>query len=165
MAPNAMLPLFRGGKFDQEYNSRGRRKMQFSIPPGTKRVEILATITGHGSDENNCAEFCITSHYFIVNGVHKNSRIFDTAGTGNGCADQVSQGTEPNEHGTWMYGRNGWCDGQNITPWVEDITDQVDFDAENNIRYYAYFNGTDPDPKSNPGNIIMYSYIIFFSVV
>jgi len=165
VAPSSIIPLFRGGKFDQNYNARGKRKLEFTIPPGTRKVEIFATITGHGSDNNNCAEFCVTSHHFIVNGKHENSRIFDTAGTATGCADQVSQGSEPNEHGTWLYGRNGWCDGQNIAPWVEDITAQLDFDKENKIRYFGYFNGTDPDPKQNPGNIIMYSYLVFFSIV
>jgi len=165
VAPNTILPLFRGGKFDQSYNIRGKRKLTFNIPSGTKKVQIFATITGHGSDNNNCAEFCVTSHHFIVNGKHENSRIFDTAGTSTGCADQVSQGSEPNEHGTWLYGRNGWCDGQNIAPWVEDITAQLDFDKENKIRYFGYFNGTDPDPRQNPGNIIMYSYLVFSSVV
>lgn len=28
---------------------------------------------------------------------------------------QVLQGSEPNEHGTWQYGRGGWCDGQEVT--------------------------------------------------
>lgn len=27
---------------------------------------------------------------------------------------QVLQGSEPNEHGTWQYGRGGWCDGQEV---------------------------------------------------
>ena len=29
------------------------------------------------------------------------------------CA-QVREGIVPNEHGTWQYGRNGWCDGQQV---------------------------------------------------
>ena len=29
---------------------------------------------------------------------------------------QVLEGSEPNEHGTWQYGRGGWCDGQEVTP-------------------------------------------------
>lgn len=27
---------------------------------------------------------------------------------------QVLEGSEPNEHGTWQYGRGGWCDGQEV---------------------------------------------------
>jgi len=37
------------------------------------------------------------------------------AGTLWGCADRVAQGSVPNEHGTWQYGRAGWCDGQQVT--------------------------------------------------
>ena len=29
-------------------------------------------------------------------------------------AAQVREGIVPNEHGTWQYGRNGWCDGQQV---------------------------------------------------
>ena len=29
---------------------------------------------------------------------------------------QVREGIVPNEHGTWQYGRNGWCDGQQVRP-------------------------------------------------
>ena len=35
---------------------------------------------------------------------------------------QVEEGGIPNEHGTWHFGRNGWCDGQNVRPWVVDVT-------------------------------------------
>lgn len=44
------------------------------------QVELVATITGHGSDENGCGEFCVTSHHFLVNAVFNNTRIFDSAG-------------------------------------------------------------------------------------
>ena len=36
-------------------------------------------ITGHGSDENGCGEFCVTSHHFSVNG-HVNNITFSEAG-------------------------------------------------------------------------------------
>lgn len=41
---------------------------------------IFAVITGHGSDENGCGEFCVTSHHFSVNG-HINNVTFSEAGT------------------------------------------------------------------------------------
>lgn len=44
------------------------------------QVELFAVITGHGSDENGCGEFCVTSHHFLINGVFNNTRIFDSAG-------------------------------------------------------------------------------------
>ena len=45
------------------------------------KVVIFAVITGHGSDENGCGEFCVTSHHFSVNG-HVNNITFSEAGTG-----------------------------------------------------------------------------------
>ncbi len=44
------------------------------------------------------------------------------AGSEFGCADKVPEGVEPNEHGTWFYGRDGWCDGQDVRPWVQDVS-------------------------------------------
>lgn len=43
---------------------------------------------GHGYDNNQCAEFCITSHHFIVNG-HEHMLNFTEAGKPWGCADKV----------------------------------------------------------------------------
>lgn len=149
------------------------------------QVELYTVITGHGSDENGCGEFCVTSHHFLVNGVFNNTRIFDSAGsnvcernvihttfalyckspiqyysskswstfddiwlTGHrymfcsrsyvgalgcgigsalGCAMRVREGAVPNEHGTWLYGRGGWCDGLQVNPWRIDITKQVQY--------------------------------------
>lgn len=83
-------------------------------------------------------------------------------GTPLGCANQVLTGVEPNEHGTWLYGRNGWCDGRNVFPWVIDITQQVSLNKHNQISYFGWFNGTDPNPKQNPGMISLYSYLVYY---
>ena len=89
--------------------------------------------------------------------------MFYFSGTPFGCANQVPTGVEPNEHGTWLYGRDGWCDGRNVFPWVIDITEQVQKGQQTNvIQYFGWFNGSDPDPKQNPGEIILYSYLVFY---
>eukprot|EP00794_Sanderia_malayensis_P003073 gene3073-3537_t len=161
--PYKIKRLFRGGTFDKDYNSRYSPKA-FTVPSNAKKVKFYAVITGHGSDDNNCAEFCVTSHDFVVNKKFKNTRVFSNAGTPTGCADRVKTGVIPNEHGTWLYGRNGWCDGQEVDPWLEDITDQVDMSGGkvNTISYHGYFNGKDPAPKKEPGYIIMHSFLIFY---
>ena len=43
---------------------------------------------GHGYDNNQCAEFCITSHHFTVNG-KEHVLNFTEAGKPWGCADKV----------------------------------------------------------------------------
>ncbi|XP_061172505.1 uncharacterized protein LOC133181876 [Saccostrea echinata] len=124
-------------------------------------VVIFALITGHRSDENGVGEFCVTSHHFSVNG-HISNKTFSEAGTPLGCAKQVLSGVEPNKHGTWLNGRNGWCDGRNVFPWVIDITQQVSLGKNNQITYFGWFSGTNPNPKHYPGMIAIYSYLVYY---
>ena len=160
LVPFQIVPLFRGGTFDEDYNTK---YSPFSFIPskGTERVKLVAVITGHGSDNNNCAEFCVTSHNFVVNNKHNYTRVFRNVGTAMGCADRVPEGVVPNEHGTWLYGRDGWCDGQEVVPWVVDITSALQ-SPNNTIEYFGWFNNTDPHPTRDPGNIIMYSYLTYY---
>ena len=58
-----------------------RRKRNVSTAGNDKRA-------GHGSDNNNCAEFCPTAHMFAVNGA-EHTLNFTVAGTGFGCTAQV----------------------------------------------------------------------------
>ena len=161
LVPNKIQKLYEGGKFDKNYNSK-YKDISFRPPSWAKKVEIVAIITGHGKDNNGCAEFCVTSHHFTVNDLSHNVIVFKNAATAMGCAARVNQGVEPNEHGTWLYGRDGWCPGQEVVPWVKDITDQVNLNSENTIKYFGYFNGTDPNPLHSPGNIDMSSYLVFY---
>ncbi|GCC23001.1 hypothetical protein chiPu_0001392 [Chiloscyllium punctatum] len=159
--PFKLLQLFTGGIFDKNYNKK-YHPIKFVVPSSTKKVELYAVITGHGSDENGCGEFCVTSHHFVINGIFNNTRTFDDAGMPLGCANQVLNGVVPNEHGTWLYGRNGWCDGQDVAPWRKDVTKQVNMAGTNSIIYFGWFKGKDPNPKKNPGEITMYSYLVFY---
>ncbi|XP_078094114.1 uncharacterized protein LOC144509317 isoform X2 [Mustelus asterias] len=77
--PYKLLQLFTGGIFNINYNKK-YQPIKFAVPSSTKKVELYAVITGHGSDENGCGEFCVTSHHFVINGIHNNSKIFDNAG-------------------------------------------------------------------------------------
>ncbi|BDA49567.1 hypothetical protein COCOBI_14-1860 [Coccomyxa sp. Obi] len=159
-----LLPLFTGGTFDAHFNSEDeRRPIRFATPKGTQRAILEAVITGHGSDENNCAEFCVTNHRFSING-KEHWVNFTQAGTAWGCTTKVGEGMIPNEHGTWQYGRNGWCDGQNVRPWLADVTADLlgEGGGENVAEYIGLFEGRDPDPETTPGFIMMESAIIFF---
>jgi hypothetical protein len=78
---------------------------------------------------------------------------------------QVGHGIIPNEHGTWQYGRNGWCDGQNVRPWLADVTKDLraDDEGDNVVEYAGLFEGHDPHAKgSNAGFIMMASSIVFY---
>jgi hypothetical protein len=167
-------------------------------------VLLYAVTTGHGSDDNNCGEFCVTSHVWTINGRLWNLTFavrlrvstiesgrdarwtyerqrggvwteqhawpllsfalsrdrsprscarLQEAGTEWGCTLAVPRGSIPNEHGTWHLGRDGWCDGQNVRPWVVDVTDALfpagaAADSVNNTLWYAgYFQGHTPAPQ------------------
>ena len=51
--------------FNQSYNTLFP-PFAFSVPNGS-RVLLMATISGHGNDNNGCGEFCATEHRFSVN--------------------------------------------------------------------------------------------------
>lgn len=159
--PFKVTSLFSGGTFDKDYNSR-YQEIKFSLPASTKKVELYAVITAHGSDENFCGEFCVTSHHFLINRAINNTLIFESAGSPLGCAMRVPEGGVPNEHGTWLYGRGGWCDGLQVDPWRTDITSQLDMSGSNSVLYFGLYEGRDPNPKTDPGYIIMYSYLVFY---
>ncbi|KAG7282946.1 hypothetical protein CRUP_028463 [Coryphaenoides rupestris] len=160
--PFAVMPLYGGGTFDKNYN-KGRQPIKIPIPPSTKKVLLYAVITGHGSDDHDCAEFCVTSHNFAVNGIN-NTLVFHTAGSGLGCAVRVKEGVVPNEHGTWLYGRGGWCCGLQVDPWTIDVTGQLDLSSQraNVLLYYGLFEGRDPNPTKDPGYIILSSFLVFY---
>ncbi|XP_066501080.1 uncharacterized protein si:dkey-256h2.1 [Hoplias malabaricus] len=160
--PYKLSPLYNGQEqFDRDYNTKFQ-EIKFDIPAATKKVELYAVITGHGSDDNQCCEFCVTSHYFLINSVSNNTLTFDSAGSALGCTLRVGDGGVPNEHGTWLYGRGGWCDGLQVNPWTIDITPQLDMTGPNTILYFGLYDGRNPNPTRDTGYIIMYSYLIFY---
>ena len=76
---------------------------------------------------------------------------------------QVEQGVEPNEHGTWLYGRNGWCDGQDVRPWLADVSADLKAPGAgmNVVEYRGLYRGKDPQPRQNPGYIMQSSTLSF----
>jgi hypothetical protein len=153
-----------GVTFDQHYNDGTNfPPRSVPIPSWAKRATLFSVITGHGSDDNNCAEFCVTTHEVTVAGV-AHSETFDNAGTDEGCAYQTLNGALPNEHGTWLYGRDGWCDGIAVRPWVLDVTADIDFSkAAVDVSYRGLFEGKDPNPKpqTNMPYIIVHMQLVW----
>ncbi|EDO48865.1 predicted protein [Nematostella vectensis] len=164
LVPMSKTDLFTGRLFDENYNKHFAIA-NIKIPPRTARVKLVAAITGHGRDNNDCAGACITSHHFVVNGNYSNMRIFKNARDAPGCADRKVKGrTREDFRDAWLFGREGWCDGQEVVPWEKDITDQLRYGhgAANTISYYGWFNGSDPNPTQDPGIILMSSYLVYY---
>jgi|ERR1712216_812102 len=170
--PRAVVPIVYSnmGEGFNGPNYNLNRTIHFSSPLAeTHRVAVGAIITGHSG-----CEFQPTSHHFVVNGHDYNTSSleyrsrFMEAGSALGCAEKTILGAVPNEHGTWYYGRNGWCDGQDVKPLVWDITDSIPNIKEgvHSLRYYAlsYANGDPNKPNENgcSGIILLSSYLLFW---
>ena len=149
---------FTGGQFDGTYNdlTKYTRDLNFTVPSWADKVEIVATITGHGfgKDNANCAEFCDHQHHYYLNGfttyewhpiVHVQS--------GEGCELEVSSGVVANQFGSWPYGRAGWCAGQDVKQWTYDITSWSDMNGGvNHLTYRGLYNGQEYTPSDGVGN-------------
>lgn len=142
--PEETTFLFAGGGIYTGSNAL-YEPLTVEIPADAIKVELATIISGHGSDGNNCGEFCDMAHWFVVNGDTERAivRDFPESSSRWGCRDQVEQGTIPNQYGTWWYGRAGWCPGKEVPTVVADITDQVVIGAENTFEYYALFEGAE----------------------
>lgn len=138
--PVETVPLWRGGRLDQAYDA-ARAPLDVPIPADAKKVELVTLITGHGGNAPyNCNEFCNHEHLFTVNGVlHR--RSFPEATQPSTCVERVSEGVVPNQHGTWYFGRGGWCPGQDVAPWVVDVTADVVKGQANTVSYRTEFRG------------------------
>lgn len=158
MRPTSATPLFGGGNFNSSYND-GRDPIDVPIAAGAQRVELWAIITGHGGNNNNCAEFCDHQHAFTIGG-QTFTRTHPEAQSNEGCVEQVGHGAVPNQGGTWWFGRGGWCPGQHVEPWVEDVTSLTTAGATATVSYQGlYAGGSIPD---NAGNIRMTSFLVVY---
>jgi hypothetical protein len=158
---STLTPIATGGTFDDQYNV-GRMPVTVAIPADTKHAEVWMIVTGHGSDANQCGEFCDSQHVFTVNGAANTWTVdFPMAGTSNGCITEEKNGMVPNQGGTWWYGRDGWCPGEQVTPHVWDVTSMVQPGSMATVTYEGQFGGTTP-PTGGSGNIVLTSYLVTF---
>ena len=154
------------------YNAN--RTLEFTVPPGTARVALRALASGHGG-----CEFAPTSHHYDVAaaggapaGAFNSTDVardrFMLAGSALGCAAQVARGAEPNEHGTWYYGRDGWCDGMDVKPLVWDVSAALSLDPSvvNTITYHALaydVGGANPTEHGCGGGILLSNSLAFYA--
>lgn len=78
------------------------------------KVYLKNTVSGHGSDNTGCAEFCNKAFALKVN----NSTIAQRQIWRNNCGiNDVYPQT-----GTWVYDRGGWCPGAIVWPSYFDLS-------------------------------------------
>ena len=158
VTPAQTTYLFGGGGFNADYNAK-YQPMDVEIPASASRVEVWAIITGHGMDTDNCAEFCDHHHKFTVNGTDV-TKTHPEVGNQVGCITQIENGMTPNQGGTWWFGRGGWCPGQQVEPWVADVTDAVVPGEAATINYEGLYKGG--TPQGNYGNIRLSSFLVVY---
>ena len=168
---------FNGGSFRGEYNneSQYKRVHDLQVPEGTERIEIYAVITGHGfgKDNANCAEFCNHEHRYSMNGFvtqedHPMAGNSTVGSDNEGCAKEMHNGAQANQLGSWPYGRAGWCAGQDVKPWIYDITDWIDSSGiQNSLRYQGLYNGQNYVPQNEQSganqNIHANIWIVYYT--
>ncbi len=137
-------------KFDLDYNNifGDGNPFSYNVTEGTDKVEIVTFFTGHGhsSTDENCAEFCNHQHEFKINGNLLSLLEHPNGGTSYGCYDRVNEGVSANQYGTWVYGRAGWCPGQDVEYNRIDITSESN-NGENQLSYRALYQGEEYDPS------------------
>ncbi|MEZ4266522.1 MAG: peptide-N-glycosidase F-related protein [Myxococcota bacterium] len=158
MTPREAVPLYFGGNFGEGYNE-GFAPIDVPIPADATRVELYSVITGHGSATSQCAEFCNHAHEFTVNGKTA-LRTHPTVGVPTGCMPELARGMVPNQYGTWWYGRGGWCPGQQVAPWIVDVSDVALPGTTASVSYRGLLNGAPPPPDA--GNIVMSSWLVIY---
>ncbi|MBX7101372.1 MAG: hypothetical protein K1X89_26900 [Myxococcaceae bacterium] len=146
-SPSSVVHLFSGGTLDGTYNQRA--PVDVPIPATAKRVELWATISGHGNDAFQCGEFCDHQHAFTV-GTATFTLSFPDAGSQDGCVPRRERGMTPNQGGTWWFGRGGWCPGAVVEPAVFDVTSAVTPGNGARVTYRATLGGN-PLPDAGQG--------------
>ena len=43
-----------------------------------------------------------------------------------------------------------------------NVNDLLFYYPQNVLKYHGYFNGKDPDPKENPGQMIVIMYFVYY---
>lgn len=81
--------------------------------PATKAF-IKNTVSGHGSDDNGCGEFCSKYYDLKING----TQISQKQLWRNDCGvNDIYPQT-----GTWIYERGNWCPGNIVKPIFHDVS-------------------------------------------
>lgn len=86
----------------------------FSYSAPVSRPFIKNTVSGHGSDNAGCAEFCSKYYELKIN----NSMVSQNQLWRSDCGlNEVYPQT-----GTWIYDRGNWCPGAVVWPVYHDLT-------------------------------------------
>ncbi len=103
----------------------------FTPPAGTQFTDLKFTISGHGSDNTGCSEFC--KKYYEV---ELNNSKFDKTDI---WRDDCGFNHMYPQSGTWVYDRGNWCPGDIVFPnthKLNGVTAGTPFDLDVDFEYY-----------------------------
>lgn len=124
------------------YNFGGATSIEANLIPDTTQIELpavqadmLISITGHGSDDNGCSEFCKKYYTLKLNGDTIAQRdVWRMCGF---CDIQA-------QTGTWPYDRANWCPGEKVPAHrhhLNGITPGTPFIVDMDMENYTSPNG------------------------
>lgn len=120
--------------------------------PNVKAV-VKNTISGHGADDNDCAEFCSKYYELKLNGSVVSQKQLWKSDCG---LNDVSPQT-----GTWLFERANWCPGQVVYPIQHDLsaltTPATTFSLDMDMEPYV------SPTQSNAGGYNIVSQLITYS--
>ncbi len=159
-----LIHLYSGCDLTGTCNDNYTEPVEVEIPADAAKVTLATVITGHGmSSPGNCAEFCDMDHIFTVNENDDDAVVVDfpVAGDTYGCMEAVgTEGTVPNQYGTWWYGRGGWCPGKDVPVTEHDITDQLTLGETASIAYRVERNGSDYQATSSWAHTVVNAWLV-----
>jgi hypothetical protein len=102
----------------------------FNVPISAQSstANLRMTITGHGQgNTSNAAEFINQTHHVYINGSSTYNHNLWKANCGSNTCN--------NQSGTWTLSRAGWCPGQGVTPYENNLTSNMTPGSNLNIGY------------------------------
>lgn len=141
-----------GNTSDPIENHLVAKNFQYDSP--ATKAYVKNTISGHGSDDNGCGEFCSKYYNLKINGAQAAQKQLWKSDCGlNDIYPQT---------GTWLYERANWCPGQTVYPIKHDITSLTSpastFSVDIDMQPY-----TSPT-QSNAGGYNIVSQLITYSL-
>jgi len=106
--------------------------MNKTAPADVTSAELKVNITGHGSDDNGCSEFCKKYYQVLVN-----NNVTDQKDI---WRDDCGYNHLYPQSGTWVYDRGNWCPGDLIhtnTHKLPGITANSSYDIDINFENYT----------------------------
>ncbi|MEM6989900.1 MAG: peptide-N-glycosidase F-related protein [Myxococcota bacterium] len=110
-----------------------------ALPTSASRLVLWSVISGHGQgNADNCAEFCPLAHGYDVGGTTVQRTVW---------RDDCGDNPIDTQQGTWTLARAGWCPGDFVAPWVQDVSAALAQRGELTTRYEIqdYVNTCRPD--------------------